>query len=187
MIRIAFVIACSLMIVGDANAQSFFERTGINSFFGISPSTQDFVTQVAQSEIFQIEISKLANQRSRGATKQFAEKMLEEHRVTSSQLKALVDSGNVRVTLPTSLSRTYQSKLDSLKALRDVDFEKEFDQAQIDLHAKIISLFERYGSGGSHPDLKIFAYRHLQHILEHWRLVKSLSAGSWSIAKTPVA
>jgi putative membrane protein len=89
----------------------FFERVGINSFFGISPSTQDFVTQVAQSEIFQIEISKLANQRGRGATKQFAEKMLEEHRVTSSQLKALVDSGDVRVTLPATLSSTDQSKL----------------------------------------------------------------------------
>jgi putative membrane protein len=173
MIRIAIIIACSAIVVGSANAQSFFERVGINSFFGISPSTQDFVTQVAQSEMFQVEISKLADQRGRGATKQFAKKMLEEHRVTSSQLKALVDSGNFRVTLPATLSSTDQSKLDHLITLGDVDFEKEFDQAQIDLHAKIISLFERYGSGGSHPDLKIFAYRHLQHILEHWRLARA--------------
>jgi putative membrane protein len=173
MIRFAIIIAYSVMAFGSANAQSFFERVGINSFFGISPSTQDFVTQVAQREIFQIEISKLARQRGRGATKQFSEKMLEEHRVTSSQLKALVDSGNVRVTLPATLGSVYQFKLDHLKNLSDVDFEKEFDRAQVDLHAEIVSLFERYGSGGSHPDLKIFAYRHLQHILEHWRLAKA--------------
>ena len=168
------ITACSVMIVGGANAQSFFERVGFNSFFGISPSTQDFVTQIVHAEVFQIEISKLAHQRGRGATRQFADKMLEEHRVTSSQLKALVDSGSVRVTLPATLSSTYQSKLDKLKTLRDVDFEKGFEQAQVELHTEIISLFERYGSGGSHPDLKIFAYRHLQHILEHWRLARAL-------------
>ena len=161
------------MVVGSANAQSFFERVGINSFLGISPSTQNFVAQVAQSEIFQIEISKLAQQRGRGTTKQFAEKMLEEHRVTSSQLKALVDGGSVRVALPIALNSFYQAKLDKLKTLHDADFEKEFEQAQVDLHKEILSLFERYGSGGSHPDLKIFAYKHLQHILEHWRLARA--------------
>lgn len=173
MIRFAIIIACSVMVVGSANAQSFFERVGINSFFGISPSTQDFVTQVAQSEIFQVEISTLAQARGGGTVKQFAEKMLEEHKATSSQLKALVVSGSVRVTVPATLSSIYQAKLDKLKNLRDGDFEKEFAQAQVDLHKEIISLFERYGSGGSHPDLKIFAYRHLQHILEHWRLAKA--------------
>ena len=173
MIRFAIIIACSVMFVGSANAQSFFERVGINSFLGISPSTQDFVAQVAQSEIFQIEISKLAQQRGRGTTKQFAEKMLEEHKATFSQLKALVVSRSVRVPIPATLSSTYQTKLDKLKTLHDADFEKEFEQAQADLHKEIVSLFERYGSGGSHPDLKIFAYRHLQHILEHWRLARA--------------
>lgn len=173
MIRFVLIIACSAMVAGSANAQSFFERVGINSILGLSPSTQDFVTQVAQSEMFQIEISKLAQARGSGTTKQFAEKMLEEHKATSAQLKALVVSGSVRVTIPATLSSIYQAKLDKLKNLRDVEFSKEFDQAQVDLHEEIISLFERYGSGGSHPDLKIFAYRHLQHILEHWRLAKA--------------
>jgi len=173
MIRFILILGLTFMVAGSASAQSFLERVGINSILGISPSTQDFVTQVAQSEIFQVEISKFAQQRAHGTTKQFAEKMLEEHRVTSSQLKALVDSGSVRATLPTTLSGIYQAKVDKLKNLHGVDFEREFDQTQVDLHKEIISLFERYGSGGSHPDLKIFAYKHLQHILEHWRLARA--------------
>ena len=173
MIRFALIIAAFFMMTGSANAQSFFERVGINSVFGISPSTQDFVTLIAQSEMLQIEISTVAQARGSGRTKQFAEKMLEEHKATSSQLKALVVGGSVRVTIPATLSSTYQAKLDKLKNLRDIDFEKEFNQAQVDLHKEIVSLFERYGSGGNHPDLKIFAYRHLQHILEHWRLAKA--------------
>jgi putative membrane protein len=164
------VLASAFMVAESAQAQSFFERTGINSILGISPSTQDFVTHVAQSEIFQMEISKLAVDRGSGTTREFAEKMLNDHRLTVSQLKALVDSGNVRVSFPASLNATYQAKLDSLKSLRGADFEKEFESTQVNLHEEVVSLFERYGSGGSHPDLRTFAYRHLPHILEHWRL-----------------
>jgi putative membrane protein len=117
-----------------------------------------------------MEISKLAVDRGSGSTREFAEKMLNDHRVTSSQLKALVESGNVRVSFPAGLNATYQAKLDSLKGLRGADFENEFEKTQVNLHEEVVSLFERYGSGGSHPDLRIFAYRHLPHILEHWRL-----------------
>jgi putative membrane protein len=157
--RVALAIVSSVLIAGSASAQSFFERVGINSVFGISPSTQDFVTQAALGEIFQVEISELARHRGSSASKRFAAKMLEEHRATSSQLKRLVDSGSVRVTFPTALNSAYQARLDKLKNVRDADFDKEFDRTQIDLHKEMISLFERYGRGGSHPDLKRFAYR----------------------------
>jgi putative membrane protein len=172
MLRVALIAVCLAMVAGSANSQSLSERTGINAFFGISPSTQDFISQVALGEMFQVEIGKLAQLRESSGRQKFVEKMLEEHRTTSSQLRALVDGGSVRVTLPAALDGAYQARLDRLKALRGVEFEKEFDQAQIDLHKDIISLFERYGSGGSHPDLKRFAYRHLPHILQHWRLAK---------------
>jgi putative membrane protein len=173
MMRVALIAVCFAMVAGSANSQSLSERTGINTFFGISPSTQDFISQVALGEMFQAEIGKLAQLRESRARQQFVEKMLEEHRATSSQLRALVDGGSIRVTRPAGLDSAFQARLDRLKVLRGVEFEKEFDQAQIDLHKDIISVFERYGSGGSHPDLKSFAYRHLPHIVQHWRLAKA--------------
>jgi putative membrane protein len=41
-------------------SQSVPERTGINSALGVAPKTDDFVKEVAISDMFEIESSKLA-------------------------------------------------------------------------------------------------------------------------------
>jgi len=41
-------------------AQSAGEKTGVNSALGISPSTADFVKEVAVSDMFEIEAGKVA-------------------------------------------------------------------------------------------------------------------------------
>ena len=78
----------------------------------------------------------------------------------------------VQVAYPKTLGGADQEQLDGLKKLTGSEFEREFDKAQVALHREMVSLFQRYGSGGSHPDLKRFAYRHLPHMLEHWRLAR---------------
>ena len=158
-----------------SRAQSWFERAGINAFFGVTPSTQDFVNQVALGEMFEVELARLANERAGEKTKTFAEQLLKDHRETSAHMKSLVQTGRVKVSLPTALGADELKTLARLKTLTPLEFDKEFESLQSSLHKQSISLFERYGSGGDHPDLKAFAYRHLPHLLEHWRLAQSLT------------
>ena len=168
-----FCIAAVLIASSHAvHAQSFPERWGINSFFGVSPSTEDFVTRVAQSEMLQAEMAKLAEELGSEKTRQFMTRMLSEHKDASAQLKRLVSDRTVQVPYPTTLGRADRDKIDGLKKLTGPEFEREFDKAQIALHTEMASLYQRYGSGGSHPDLKRFAYRHLPHMLEHWRIAR---------------
>jgi len=56
--RSLIVLGC-LLIAGPALAQSVGEKTGVNSTLGISPSTPDFVKQVAVSDMFEIESNEL--------------------------------------------------------------------------------------------------------------------------------
>ena len=169
----SYCIAIVLLLSSNsAHADSLLESWGISAFLGISPSTQDFVTRVAQAEMFQAEMAKLADERGSERTKRFVARMLSEHKEASTQLKRLVSGGAAQVAYPTTLNRADQDKVDALKKLSGAEFESEFDEAQITLHRDMVSLFERYGSGGSHPDLKQFAYRHLPHIREHWRIVR---------------
>jgi putative membrane protein len=89
---IIIIAACALM-AGPAAAQSVGEKTGINAVLGITPSTPDFVKEVAISDLFEIESSKLAAQRaSDEATKSFASKMVTDHTKTSTELKQAVSS-----------------------------------------------------------------------------------------------
>jgi len=126
------------------------------------------------NELLEIELSKLAEERGGVKTKQFASKLLKDHKETSAQLAALVKGGMVKVSFPTVLDSNRQIKLDKLKSLSGADFDKAFEEMQVSIHNDTISLFERYGNGGDHRDLKLFAFKHLPHLQEHWRLARDL-------------
>ena len=49
-------------------------------------------------------------------TKPFAEKMIQDHQKTSTELKALVEGSMVKLTLPASLDFEHQRMLDELSA-----------------------------------------------------------------------
>jgi predicted outer membrane protein len=85
--RLLILLAC-LVVGGPALAQSVGEKTGVNSALGISPSTPDFVKQVAISDLFEIESNKLGQQKGNAAQKTFAGQMVTDHTKTSTELKS---------------------------------------------------------------------------------------------------
>lgn len=171
MIAFAFF---ALLVSTPACAQSLPEKWGLNSLFGISPSTQDFVNQVFLNDMIEIELSTLAEQKGGENIRKFAAVMREMHKETSSQLRGLIRSGSVRVSFPAVLDEVRQSAVDKIKKLNGADFDREFGNLQVEIHDATVSLFERYSGDGDHPDLKFFAVRHLPHMQEHWRWARDL-------------
>lgn len=117
--RTLIALGC-LMLAGPALAQSVGEKTGVNSALGIAPSTEDFVKQVAISDMFELQSNQLGEQKGNAQEKTFAAQMVKDHTKTSSELKSMVESGKVKATLPTALDSAHQSKLDKLKAANGV-------------------------------------------------------------------
>lgn len=171
--RIAIVVAC-LLIAAPALAQSVGEKTGVNSMLGVSPSTADFVKQVAISDMFEIEASKLAQQKGNAAEKAFAAQMVTDHTKTSSELKGLVSSGKVEVQLPTELDSSHQSKLDKLKGASGADFSSNYASMQVSAHKDAVDLFTRYAKGGDNPDLKSWAGKTLPALEHHLQMAQDL-------------
>jgi putative membrane protein len=147
-------------------AQSPGEKTGTNSVLGVSPSTADFVTQAAISDMFEIQTSQLALQQSDEPTKAFAKQMIADHEKTSGEMKGMVQGGKVQATLPTALDSTHQGKLDKLKGLKGNDFTKHYHSDQVKAHKDAVDLFQRYAKGGDNSDLKAWAAK-TQPALEH--------------------
>jgi putative membrane protein len=58
-----------LLPAGPALAQSVGEKTGVNSTLGISPTTADFVKEVATSDMFEIQSNKLAEEKGNASEK----------------------------------------------------------------------------------------------------------------------
>jgi putative membrane protein len=174
------VVSCSLVAVGcvllagPALAQSVGEKTGVNSTLGIAPTTADFVKEVAISDMFEIQSSKLAQDKGNAPEKAFASQMVTDHTKTSEDLKGLVSSGKVKAELPTALDSGHQSKLDKLKSASGKDFSSDFDSDQVSAHKDAVSLFERYAKGGDNADLKNWAGKTLPALKHHLEMAQNL-------------
>jgi putative membrane protein len=174
------IVKCSVVAVGcllfasPALAESAGEKTGVNSALGISPTTADFVKEVAISDMFEIESNKLAQDKGNAPEKKFASQMVTDHTKTSAELKGLVDSGKVKAELPTALDSSHQGKLDKLKGEGGKDFSSDFNSDQVTAHKEAVSLFQRYAKGGDNADLKNWAGKTLPALQHHLKMAQDL-------------
>jgi putative membrane protein len=171
--RIIIALGCTLL-AGPALAQSAGEKTGVNSALGVSPTTADFVKEVAISDMFELESNNLAKDKGNAPEKAFASQMVTDHTKTSTELKALVSSGKVKAEVPTALDSSHQSKLDKLKGESGKDFSSDFDSVQVNAHKDAVSLFERYAKGGDNADLKNWAGKTLPALQHHLEMAQDL-------------
>src|SRR4051812_33828995 len=140
-----------------------------------APSAQEFVNKVAISDMFEIQSSQLALSKQADAdTKPFAEKMVQDHQKTSTELKSLVERGKVKATLPAALDAEHQKMLDDLKAKNGKDFDQSYDQVQLKAHRDAVALFEAYAKGGDNAELKGWAGQTLPHLKEHLSMAEKL-------------
>jgi putative membrane protein len=168
--RIILALAIAGLSSG-AFAQSVTEKAA--STLGMTPSTKSFIENAAISDMFEIESSKLAQEKGDARAKTFAAKMIKDHTGTSAELKAIGTKAKVEV--PAALDGSHQSKLDKLKSLNGEDFVKQYDADQLAAHKDAVSMFERYAKGGDNPQLKAFAKKHLPHLKQHLQMAEGLN------------
>jgi putative membrane protein len=175
--KTAIVALCALF-AASAGAQSMGEKTGVDSMLGVTPSTEDFVKEVAMSDMLEIQSSKLALDKGDAQAKSFAQHMITDHQKTTTELQGLVKTGAVKVTPPSELDAPHQSKLDKLKKETGRDFANSYDELQVSAHKDAVSLFERYAKGGDNPQLKDWAGKTLPTLQQHLQMAEALNKAS---------
>jgi putative membrane protein len=61
-----------------------------------------------------------------------------------------------------------------LEAKSGQDFDRAYDQRQLQGHEKAVSLFEQYAKTGDNPRLKAWAAKTLPHLKGHLAMAKNL-------------
>jgi putative membrane protein len=166
-------VAC-LLFCAPALAESASEKMGVNSALGVSPSTGDFVTEAATGDLFEIRSSELALKQGDAATQKFARQMITDHKKTSSELKDLVQTKKIDVTIPDAPNSSQQSMLDKLTKLNGADFDKQYRQDQTSAHKGAVSAFQRYAKSGDNPDLKQWAEKTAPALEHHLQMAREL-------------
>src|ERR1700744_805174 len=121
------VRAAALLAGAPVLAQSVGEKTGINSALDIAPTTADFVKEAATSDMLEIQAAKVAEQKGSAEEKKFGADMDTDHTKTSSELKALLTSGDVKADIPASLDESSEKKLNQLNGAKPEDFPRGSD------------------------------------------------------------
>jgi putative membrane protein len=169
----ALIFAAAVLIVSPAFAVTLGERTGINSTLKIAPTNNDFVSEVAISDMFEIQSSTLAASKLTGAGKAFADTMVADHTKTTDELTAAAKAENIPV--PTAMDSAHQKMLDKLKSLNDQDFSKQYFKDQVSAHKSAVNLFDRYSKGGQDVKLKDWAAQTVPTLREHLKMAQAMN------------
>lgn len=168
-------LGVSLLFSTSVLAQSLGERTGVNALVGTTPSSSDFVTEAAQSDMFEIQSSQLAMNQGDAATKTFAQRMIADHQKTTADLMSMVSAGDIKTTLPTAMASSQQAMLDKLRSMRGADFSSQYYSYQVTAHKDSVSLYDRYAKGGDSNRLKTWAGQNLPILQEHLKMAQDMN------------
>jgi len=134
-------------------------------------SSQDFANKAASSDMFEIQSSELALQKSQNAdVKEFAEMMVQDHRRATEGLKAAAEQDGV--TVPADLDAKHAEQLQTLEDASAEEFDSVYVNAQVAGHEEALVLMTDYADAGvgslkSHAEsAKPIIQKHLAHIQE---------------------
>lgn len=171
--KLTLIAACVLLCT-PALGQSMSEKMGVNSALNMSPTTADFVTEAAAGGLFEIRSSEMALKKGDAATQNFARRMIADHTKASAELKALIQSRKIDVTIPDAPTAAQQSMLDKLDKLTGADFDKQYREDQRSAHAETVSAFQRYAKGGDNSDIKQWAEKTAPILEHHLQMAREL-------------
>jgi putative membrane protein len=107
---------------------------------GQSADDKKFLATAAQSDVNEIKLGQLAEQKaSNPAVKAFAKKMVTEHKQMTASMKPFATQWGVAP--PTDLDSDHQEVYQKLNGLSGADFDKEYIDGMVKDHAKALDEF----------------------------------------------
>ncbi|PTS91508.1 MULTISPECIES: DUF4142 domain-containing protein [unclassified Caulobacter] len=137
-----------------------------------------FALKAADMDLFEIEAAKLVATRSTNVqVKAFAKTMEAAHTKSTAGLTAAITASGLPLTLPTTLSKDMQDKLDDLSKASNEDFDKKYADGQVDAHQAGLNLMQRYAQDGDSAEIKTFAAATAPTIQKHLNMAEGLKKG----------
>jgi putative membrane protein len=156
---------------------------GVSPMSGISAT--DYVKLAADSDMYEIQSSKLALTRSkRDDVKSFAREMINDHTMTTKTLMAALKNGDRTIAKPsTQLSTENAAKIALLKKAPKAGFDDLYLQQQAQAHQTAWSLHKGYATDGTDTSLKQVASTAVPVIERHLGHAKQMLPASISPAQ----
>jgi putative membrane protein len=137
-----------------------------------APSPQAFVEKAAQDGMTEVELGKVALEKSQNPeVRNFAQRMVTDHGKANSELTTLAKQKGIDA--PKKLDAEHQAMVKNLKAKDGASFDSEYSHHMNMDHSKAISLFEAV-SNSPDKDFAGFAKKTLPTLKEHKEMAGKL-------------
>ena len=147
-----------------------------------------FVTRAALSDLYEVESSRLALERSQSpAVKAFAQRMITEHSRMSNELMAAVAQAGLEARPPTLLDSERDALMDALRGASPADFDDRYIDQQTEAHENALNLMRYFGNNGDNDLLKQLATRAAPMIENHLETVRALGESEAGSTSAPAA
>ena len=159
-------------------------------------SALEFVRNATISDMYEIQSSQLAAQRSQNQqVKQFAQEMVQDHTKTTDELQQLVrqmppagaqpqtGAGGAAVApgatfqVPTQLDPEHQQMLIQLQNAQGAEFDRLYARQQVMAHQDAVDMFRNYSQDGDNPQLRDWAGKTLPDLQDHLQKAQALQRG----------
>jgi putative membrane protein len=129
--------------------------------------TATFVQEAVAGNLFEVESSKLALDRSQNAAiKTFAKHMIDDHSAAGVKLAEAVNQAKL-ARPPLKLDARHQAIIEDLAGRKGADFDQVYVDVQHKAHIEAVALFESYSATGEDGQLKALAGQLLPTLKGH--------------------
>jgi putative membrane protein len=169
-IRISLVLLAVLTWCGSAQAQ------------GLSASEKTFVEKAAKGNFAEVELGKLASQKSNDAqVKQFGQQMIADHSKANENLKPIADSAKIQ--WPTQLTGEPKAIFDRLSKLSGSQFDQLYVQTMVQDHQKDAGEYRTESTKVKDSRLKSYVSQTLPVVEQHLNHIKQIQPSVGKSAK----
>lgn len=135
----------------------------------------DFVMKAAASDMYELESSRLAQEKAQNAElKAFATQMIADHTKSTNDLKAAIAQANLNLQMPAAMPQDMQEKITALQNATGAEFDRLYAEQQVEAHQNALNLMSRYAQDGDTPALQTFASNTAPVIQRHFDMITRL-------------
>lgn len=135
---------------------------------------QRFASEVASGNLFIIESSRLALEKSTNdESKSFAGTIIADRTQAMEDFRAVAK--RIKVAWPTALNDEHRALLDQLRTTSGDLFNGQYGQMQVQEHESAVTLLARYASHGQNQQFQQWAQNNIQRMKDHLELAKKLT------------
>ena len=123
---------------------------------GAVPATgQEYATMAAASDMFEIQSSRLAQQKAQNPqVKSFAQMLITDHEKSTADLKTAAQQAQPAITITPKLDAEQQANMQALQGASGAEFDRLYMQQQVPAHEKALAMAQGFAQTGDVASLK---------------------------------